>query len=123
MATGCVVSTDGTADSSLTVTNESDFTIQEIYLTDVGSSTWGRNLLGGDVLFPGEALALGVECGTYDALLVDETNVQCELSGLDLCFNDAAWVIRNNTCAVFAARLAEQQQQAEQAAAPDASAN
>lgn len=120
VATGCAASTG--ADSSLTVSNQSDFTIQELYLTDIGSSTWGRNLLAGDVLFPGEALSLGVDCGTYDALLVDETNVECELTGLDLCFNDAEWVIRNNTCSVFAARLAAEQQAAE-ALTPDASAN
>ena len=118
VATGCVASS---SDSSLTVSNDSDFTIQELYLTDVGSSTWGRNLLGGDVLVPGEALSLGVDCGRYDALLVDEPNVQCELAGLDLCFDDAVWVIRNNTCSVFAARLAaEPQAAAAQATATDA---
>src|SRR5690349_8178581 len=74
----------GTIDATLTVVNESDFVIEEIYLTDVGSSVWGRNLLAGDVLLPDESLTLGVDCGLYDALLVDEDGVDCELHGIDL---------------------------------------
>jgi hypothetical protein len=89
------------ADSSLLVTNESDFAIIEIYLTDVGDPDWGPNLLRGDVLLPDEQLLLGVDCGFYDALLIDEELVECEVLDLDLCLNDAEWVIRNNTCEVF----------------------
>jgi hypothetical protein len=97
-ATGCVID-DGS--SSLEVRNDSDYTIDELYLTDVGSSTWGRNLLGGDGLFPGESISLGADCGTYDAMLIDETGVTCEVHDLDLCANDSLWIIRNNTCTVF----------------------
>lgn len=88
-------------DASLLVINESDFAIVEIYLTDVDDPDWGPNLLRGDVLLPGEELLLGVTCGFYDALLLDEELVECEIRGLDLCLNDADWVIRNNTCTVF----------------------
>jgi hypothetical protein len=103
-AAGCVASDDSTInDASLRVTNQSDFAISEIYLTDVGSRDWGPNLLRGDVLLPGEDLVLGVDCGRYDALLVDETGVDCEIDNVDLCLNDADWVIRNNTCTVFGA--------------------
>jgi hypothetical protein len=100
-ASGCIIE-DGSA--SLEVRNDSDYVIDELYLTDVGSSTWGRNLLGGDGLFPGESISLGTDCGYYDAMLVDETGVSCEVHDLDLCANDALWVIRNNTCSVFGAR-------------------
>ena len=102
IAAGC--STSSGPDATLRVQNSSDFAIVEIHLTSVGSSTWGPNLLvGGDTLNPGESLTLGVNCGTYDALLVDESNVDCELHDLDLCLNDADWVIHNNTCTVFGA--------------------
>jgi len=87
-------------DSTLRVQNDSDFSIVEIHVTSVGSSTWGPNLLSSD-LVPGDSIVLGVDCGTYDALLVDESGVDCELHDVDLCLNDADWVIRNNTCTVF----------------------
>jgi hypothetical protein len=100
-AAACTAST--TADATLSVDNQSDFVITELYLTDVGSSTWGPNLLSGDQLNPAETLRLGVDCSTYDAMLVDETGVSCEVDDLDLCLNDAVWVIRNNTCTAFSA--------------------
>lgn len=98
---GGVVVIDDSA--SLRVVNDSDFVIEEIYLTDVGSSSWGPNLLRSDVLFPDEELLLGVNCDFYDALVVDEDGVECEITGVDLCANDATWIIRNNTCSVFEA--------------------
>jgi hypothetical protein len=117
LAAGCTVE-EGVDDATLRVVNSSDYTIVEIYLTEVGSSSWGRNLMAGDELRPGEDLVLGVDCGFYDALIVDEDNVDCELHDLDLCLNDADWVIRNNTCTVFGAKKAERE--AVKAAQPDA---
>jgi hypothetical protein len=92
--------------ASLTVVNDSDFTLYEIYLTETDNPDWGPNLLRGDVLYPDEELSLGVDCDYYDALIVDEEGVECEVTNLDLCLNDATWVIRNNTCTVFEAEAA-----------------
>ncbi|MBA3500394.1 MAG: hypothetical protein H0T65_08475 [Deltaproteobacteria bacterium] len=92
--------------ASLAVVNDSDFTIYEIYLTETDNADWGSNLLRGDVLYPDEELVLGVPCDFYDALVVDEDGVECEVTDLDLCLNDATWVIRNNTCTVFEAEAA-----------------
>lgn len=92
--------------ASLAVVNESDFAIYEIYLTEIDNPDWGPNLLRGDVLFPDEELVLGVPCDFYDALLVDEEGVECEVQDIDLCANDATWVIRNNTCTIFEAEAA-----------------
>jgi hypothetical protein len=95
------------ADSSLRVANDSDFEIHEMYVTPVDSPTWGPNLLGGDVLFPGESMLVALDCGTYDAMLVDETGAYCEIPRIDLCFDDADWIIRNNSCTLFERRAAE----------------
>lgn len=109
---GC---SDNGTDATLRVQNSSDFAIVEIHVTSVGSPTWGPNLISGDVLLPGESLLVDVTCDTYDALLVDEDGVDCELRSVDLCFNDAAWVIRNDTCSVFgAARAAREAAKAAQ---------
>ena len=103
---GGTVVVDTTPDSSLVVDNQSDFAITELHLTSVNSGNWGPNLLFGDVLLPNENITLGVTCGFYDALLVDEAGVDCEIDDLDLCLNSAVWVIRNNTCSVFGAAKA-----------------
>lgn len=104
VATGCTASSS--PDSTLRVQNRSDFWITEIRVTPVGSSSWGPNLLDGDGLAPGESLVLGVDCGTYDALLVDEQGVDCQINDIDLCLDAANWIIRNNTCGVFGAASA-----------------
>jgi hypothetical protein len=108
-APGCdddddVVAVPGT---SLLVVNESDFAITELFLTEIDNPSWGPNLLRGDVLLPGEELLLGVPCDFYDALLVDEEGVECEIFGIDLCLNDAEWIIENDTCTVFEAAAKE----------------
>jgi hypothetical protein len=119
-ASGCSASgeviIEDPPDGSLTVDNQSDFRIVEIRVTSVGSSTWGPNLLDGDVLLPGEVLTLEVQCDVYDALLVDEDGVDCEINSIDLCLNDADWVIRNNTCSVFGAAKAAREAAAKAAA-------
>lgn len=102
VAAGC----DDSSDASLHVINYSDFAIVEIHVTPVGHPGWGSNLLDGDTLDPGESLLLGVDCGTYDALLVDEEGVDCEIDDIDLCLNDAHWSIYNDTCTVFGAAKA-----------------
>jgi len=103
MTTACD-SDDDVSDSTLLVVNDSDFVIEELFITDVNASGWGPNLLAPEVLFPGEEVLLfDIACGVYDALLIDEAGFECELLGISLCFDDATWVITNNTCEVFAA--------------------
>ena len=122
LAVSCTLAactTSSGPDATLSVDNQSDFQITEIYLTDVGSSTWGPNLISGDTLNPGETLQLDVDCSTYDAKLIDETGVSCEVDNLDLCLNDSVWIINNNTCTTFsnvAKERAAKKQAAEAAA-------
>lgn len=102
--TACAIETDdGVVDATLTVQNRSDFAIVDIRLTPVDNPSFGPNLLGGDVLLPGEDITLGADCGTFDGRVTDEDGVQCDLFDLDLCRNDAVWVFTNQTCPVFAA--------------------
>ena len=101
-APGCLIVTDDDGDATLEVVNESDFAITDIYLTEVDNRDWGPNLIGGDVLLPDESIVLvDIQCDYYDAQLIDEDDVACELYNLDLCLNDATWVVRNNTCSVW----------------------
>ena len=105
-AGSATVEVEPTPGASLTVVNDSDFTLYDIYLTETDNPYWRSNLVRGDVLYPDEELSLGVPCDFYDALIVDEEGVECEVHDLDLCLNDAEWIIRNNTCTVFEAEAA-----------------
>lgn len=87
--------------SELTIENASNFDIYEVYLAPVGSNNWGRELLGNVILRPDDLLTIyDIECGVYDAMVVDEFNNECVLPELDLCANDAYWLITDFTLSV-----------------------
>ncbi len=102
LAAGCSSSSEAT----LHVENRSDFAIVQLHVTPVGNPDWGPNLLGSTILAPGDSAVLDVSCGTYDALLVDEAGVDCQVHSIDLCLNHADWIIGNETCTVFSAEKA-----------------
>lgn len=97
---GCIITSD---DNEFTIWNDSDYVLTEVYLAEETDPSWGPNLLP-EPLFPGDELIItDIDCGTYDALVVDETGVECELSGIDLCLGDTdGWVIDNFTLDVCA---------------------
>ena len=102
-APGCLIVTDDdSSDATLEVFNDSDFVITDIYLTQTTDRDWGPNLLDGDVLLPDESIVLvDINCDFYDAQLIDEDGVTCEVYDLDLCANDARWHVGNNLCTVW----------------------
>ncbi len=86
---------DGSAlDSTLTIENESSYAFAEINLSPEDSVAWGNDLLGADILFPGEILQVtGVACDVYDIRIVDDEGDECVLSSVDLCLDNAVWRI------------------------------
>ena len=98
---GCIITTDG--DSSFTIRNSSDYVIEYIYVSPSDSSSWGPDLLGGDVLYPGESLTVDyLDCDYYDVMVVDEFGVECILETEYLCFDDGYWRITNTTLGICA---------------------
>lgn len=95
-ASGCII-VDDDSDSSLTIRNFSDYALAEIHVTETDNPDYGPNLVGGDLLLPGEEIVVFLDCDVYDALVVDEDGFGCEIFDLDLCFDDAVWDITNGT--------------------------
>jgi hypothetical protein len=83
-------------DSSLVISNESTYSFIEINLSPIDHVAWGTDLLGTDILVPGEQLETsGIPCGTYDIRIIDEDNDMCVLDTVDLCVDNAVWRIDN----------------------------
>ncbi|MFN0247664.1 MAG: hypothetical protein ACKV2T_12330 [Kofleriaceae bacterium] len=81
-------------DSTLTIENESSYAFGEIYLSPEDAASWGQDLLGTDILAPGEVLELsGVACDIYDIRIVDDEGDDCVLPSVDLCLDNAVWSI------------------------------
>ena len=88
----------------LIVQNRSDHAIVDIRIARTADPSFGANLLGAETLAPGMEVTLGVSCGVFDARVLDDAGAECDLSAVDLCADNALWVITDQTCAVFGAR-------------------
>lgn len=103
LASGCFYVPDPgpgpgpSSDGTITIDNASAYVLTEVRITAIDSTTWGANLLRGDVLYPDERFTVAVVCDVYDVLIVDEFNRDCILDAVDLCFSDQLWVIDNTT--------------------------
>jgi hypothetical protein len=91
---------DGGPDSSLTIDNTSSYTLLEINLSPIDEESWGPDLLGSETLAPGDTLVIDLNCDVYDIRILDETNTECILENVDLCFEDAAWEIDDTELAL-----------------------
>jgi hypothetical protein len=95
-AQGCIIVDDD--ENTITVYNESEQVITELFITEVNTFDWGPDVLGGSELFPGESVTVEVGCDTYDIQVVGEFSGPCELYDVDVCFgDDDGWVIDEAT--------------------------
>lgn len=80
--------------ATVTVVNQSDWTIVELYLSPVDESAWGPDQLADKVIEPGASFKLtGIPCDTWDVRLVDEDGDQCVVEAVDICANKDTWTI------------------------------
>ena len=82
--------------SNLTIKNASSFSFIEIYISPVGEAIWGPELLGSDVLEPGDEVEFSnIDCDSYDIRIVDEDADECIVDNIDLCADEATWTIND----------------------------
>ena len=85
------------SDSRVVVSNYSDWTIEEFYMSPVDDRDWGDDLLGDEVMETGDTLTLThISCDDWDILIVDEDGDECVLEEVDLCGDRATWDITNS---------------------------
>lgn len=96
---GCVVVSDDGPDSDISIYNDSDYVLYEIYVSPIGAYSWGPDLLGSDVLYPDESVTVAVDCDVYDVMVVDELGTECILESIDVCYESATWYVSNGDLA------------------------
>jgi thiamine monophosphate kinase len=76
-------------DRRIQVINKSSAAIVEIYMTNVGRSHWGRDLLGRNYLPPGMWVVVNPDDGQgycrYDLLAINEHGEQYLEPGINIC--------------------------------------
>jgi hypothetical protein len=98
VVSGCIYTGPApSSDATITIDNASSYVLTEVRVTHVRSSSWGPNLLGGDVLYPNEQITVRVACGTWDVLVSDEYARDCVIAAVYLCGSDQVWTIDDRT--------------------------
>lgn len=95
-AAGCTTDEPGGGGggASLTIDNESSYSFIEINISPVNQTSWGSDLLGAEILEPGDTFLVSeIDCDIYDIRLIDEDSDECILTDIDLCFDNAIWQI------------------------------
>jgi hypothetical protein len=98
VAAATVLSVSSALAFEWTFTNNSRYTIREIYISPCSTTKWGNDRLGDrSVLEPGESASLNrVPRGCYDVLLVDEDRDKCEVRGINVNADWQTNITNNN---------------------------
>lgn len=75
---------------SLSIKNESDWEIHELYFQETSSDEWGPDQLGKDVIKKGDTFTLTkIDKGKYDMKIVDEDGDSCEVPNVDFTASES----------------------------------
>ena len=80
----------------VTISNQSSWSIYQLYISPTSSNEWGPDLLGSTVISTGSGHTLmGVSCNSYDVKIVDEDSDECIINNVRLCDGQSSWEITN----------------------------
>lgn len=78
--------------AAVTILNESDWRLDQLFLSSADSDDWGPDQLGAAVLGKNESFKItDIPCDTYDVKLVDEDGDECVVESVNLCGNKETW--------------------------------
>lgn len=90
VATGLVLSTNVCAHAlSLTLENNTQWEIHELYFSPNDQESWGPDQLGDEVISKGEAFKLSkIDKGEYDVKIVDEDGDVCKVNDVNFAASE-----------------------------------
>jgi hypothetical protein len=82
-------------EATVVIQNDSQWSIHNLYLSDVDSEEWGPDQLGDEVIESGggKFTLTDIPCDAYDVKLVDEDGDECVVNAIALCVDKGNWVI------------------------------
>jgi hypothetical protein len=86
-----------TATTSVTIVNNSNKEIRNVYISHVNVDDWGGNQLGDRTLLPGQSVALdNLACDQQQVKVIGEDQDGCFVSTIISCGDNSTWTITNN---------------------------
>jgi len=82
-------------EATVVITNDSQWAIHNLYLSDTDSNEWGPDQLGEKVIDSGGGTftLTDIPCNAYDVKLVDEDGDECVVNAIALCADKGNWTI------------------------------
>ena len=76
-------------DRHVLVTNDTSYTIREFYASNVGASSWQEDILGNDVLVPGDSINVNIDDASgyckYDFRAVFDDGTEATKPAVNVC--------------------------------------
>lgn len=83
-----------TKKATVKVTNNSDWSIDNFFLSPVNVTEWGQDQLGEKIIGKGETFTLtDIPCDKFDVKLVDGDGDECVVEDVDICGKSNEWII------------------------------
>jgi hypothetical protein len=80
--------------ATVTIVNQSEWRIDQLFLSATDSDDWGPDQLGATVIGKNESFKItDIPCDAYDVKLVDEDGDECVVESVDLCGTKETWTI------------------------------
>lgn len=93
-----LLSTARTPTTSVTIVNNSNKEIRNVYLSHVNVDDWSNNQLGNATILPSQSFTLNnVACNQQQVKVIAEDQDGCFLSTVVSCGSSATWTITNET--------------------------
>jgi hypothetical protein len=83
--------------ATITVVNNSGWTIQHIYLSPPNQDNWGPDQLNNTTLGPGASVTINSSCSGSSIKVITEDQDGCFLSNIVSCSGNATWTIAGNS--------------------------
>ena len=85
----CAIPHIAWASQDFTLVNRTGYPIQSIYVTEVGTTDWGNDVMNRDTLYPGEEVDIGFDRDTrtcrWNVMVKYRDDTRAVWSNLDLC--------------------------------------
>ena len=95
LASGLTSSVASAQTRTFTVYNESNYRIEQLYVSNINNIYWGTDLLGNTVMPSHGAIPVAVAPGYYDVKLVDEDGDTCEIDDINF-FTSKTWIMTDD---------------------------
>lgn len=90
-------SSGSSTSTSVTIVNNSNGEIRNVYLSHVGANDWGSNQLTSGALASGQSATLDVACDASQMKVIGEDQDGCFLTTTVSCGQNSTWTITNDS--------------------------